>query len=233
MEKKRRMLRAVESGRFVGNGRKSRILRESRNGGKPPLLGEPDIPGGRGQLRKSLIYKYICRKMIYFAIKWHKTFFLYRMKDITVGIKLELYLKEWLETAMGRPVRFPSKSYENALLHRFLVRGGQNRMVDDNVLLVITDCHYRKPETYNCLGRDGRRAMAAAIDALFRIDLWSGCAGLVTGKGNLNNGIEEWCRRKGISAGNREAVRQKFYRMRKAYQERGIIIGKIYGKSVR
>ena len=46
------------------------------------------------------------------------------MKDITVGIKLELYLKEWLETAMGRPVRFPSKSYENALLHRFLVRGG-------------------------------------------------------------------------------------------------------------
>ena len=94
------------------------------------------------------------------------------MKDITVGIKLELYLKERLETAMGRPVRFPSKSYENALLHRFLVRGGQNRMVDDNVLLVITDCHYRKPETYNCLGRDGRRAMAAAIDALFRIDLW-------------------------------------------------------------
>ena len=36
------------------------------------------------------------------------------MKDITVGIKLELYLKEWLDTAMGRPVRFPSKSYENA-----------------------------------------------------------------------------------------------------------------------
>lgn len=155
------------------------------------------------------------------------------MKDITVGIKLELYLKEWLETAMGRPVRFPSKSYENALLHRFLVRGGQNRLVDDNVLLVITDCHYRKPETYNCLGRDGRRAMAAAIDALFRIDLWSGCAGLVGSKGNLNNGIEEWCRRKGISPQNREAVRQKFYRMRKAYQERGIIIGKIYGKSVR
>ena len=57
------------------------------------------------------------------------------MKDITVGIKLELYLKEWLETPMGRPVRFPSKSYENALLHRFLVRGGPNRLVDDTVVL--------------------------------------------------------------------------------------------------
>lgn len=155
------------------------------------------------------------------------------MKDITVGIKLEGYVKEWLEGALGRPVRFPAKSYENALLHRFLTRGGQARQVDDNVLIVISDCHYRKPETYNCLGRDGRRAMAAAIDALFRIDLWSGCAGLVHTDGNLNKGLDEWCKKKGISVENREAVRQKFYRMRKAYNERGIIIGKIYGKSVR
>lgn len=67
--------------------------------------------------------------MLNLHTKLHKPFKIYRMKDITVGIKLELYLKEWLETAMGRPVRFPSKSYENALLHRFLVRGGQNRLV--------------------------------------------------------------------------------------------------------
>lgn len=92
MEKKRRMEREVESGGFVGNVRKSRILRKSRNGGKPPL---PDIteraarsPGRAGYSgpcgvgagiqsmarkfcadRKRLIYKYICRKMIYFAIK--------------------------------------------------------------------------------------------------------------------------------------------------------------------
>ena len=42
MEKKIRMEGAVESGGFVGKMRKSRILRESRNGGKPPRPGEPD-----------------------------------------------------------------------------------------------------------------------------------------------------------------------------------------------
>ena len=44
MEKKRRMERAVGSGGFVGKRRKSRILRESRNGLRPHP-GEPDIPG--------------------------------------------------------------------------------------------------------------------------------------------------------------------------------------------
>lgn len=46
-------------------GTRCALIRESRNGLRPK-------PGGALKLyaiRKSLIYKYICRKMIYFAIK--------------------------------------------------------------------------------------------------------------------------------------------------------------------
>ena len=44
------MWRAVESGGFVGNGRKNK---ESRNGGKPPRPGEPDIPGGGAEILRN------------------------------------------------------------------------------------------------------------------------------------------------------------------------------------
>ena len=48
------MWRAVESGGFVGHRRKSRILRESRNGLRPHP-GEPDIPGRAAEGRNATL----------------------------------------------------------------------------------------------------------------------------------------------------------------------------------
>ena len=70
----------------------------------------------------------------------------------------------------------------------------------------------------------------SAIDALFRLDLWSGCAPLLHSTNELNKGIDQWCADNGISLDAREAVRQKFYRIRKSYLERGIVLGKFYRK---
>ena len=69
-----------------------------------------------------------------------------------------------------------------------------------------------------------------AIDGLFRISLWSGCFPLIHSKGELNRGIDLWCEQNGISLDAREAVRQKFYRLRRQYHEKGVIVGKIYHK---
>ena len=51
MEEKRRMERAVGSGGFVGNGRKSRILRNALRAHP----GEPDIPGRAAEGRNATL----------------------------------------------------------------------------------------------------------------------------------------------------------------------------------
>ena len=103
----------------------------------------------------------------------------------------------------------------------------------DSVALVITDCRHRKPEHYNYLGIRGQRVMISSIEGLFRLDLWSSCAGLIHSKGELNKGLDELCAKSGISLDAREAVRQKFYRMRREYQAHGIVVGKCYQKRLR
>ena len=156
------------------------------------------------------------------------------MKDIVVYVKVQRYIKEWLEYHLGTPVRFPERSYENELLHRHLDKRPRNLPPDKpeegTVAIVITDCDHSRPEYYNYLGQRGRRAIVSAIDALFRLDLWSGCAPLMHSKTELNRGIDGWCADNGISLDAREAVRQKFYRIRRAYLERGIVLGNFYRK---
>lgn len=158
------------------------------------------------------------------------------MKDITIYIKLPSYLRQWATHSMGNPVRFPEQSYENHLLHRCLWRSIRNtqppsmRCPEDCVQVVITDDRCRKPEFYNYLSRRGQTAMLRAIESLFRIHLWSDCVHLIHGTEGMNEGLDRWCAEHGIGLDYREAVRQKFYRMRRSYETMGIILGKKHKK---
>ena len=160
------------------------------------------------------------------------------MKDFIVYIKVEKYIKQWLEHSLGNPVRFPPHSYENEMLRRSLQKRTWNappvlHTDADSVAIVIPDTRHRKPEFYNYLGLEAQRQVVSAIDGLFRLALWSDCAPLIHSKQELNAGIDNWCKEHGIELDYREAVRQKFYRIRKSYQIKGIILGKIYRKKVR
>ena len=93
------------------------------------------------------------------------------MKDIQVYVKVERYIKEWLEFHLGNPIRFPERSYENEILHRHLAKRPcglpPEKREDNMVAIVITDCDHSRPEFYNYLGQRGQRAIVSAIDALF------------------------------------------------------------------
>ncbi|MBR4552401.1 MAG: hypothetical protein IKO20_01595 [Bacteroidaceae bacterium] len=160
------------------------------------------------------------------------------MKDIVVHLKVEKYIKQWLEHTLGNPVRFPSRSYESEVLRRALRKQPQDIRTPillckaDYVAIVIPDDDYKRPEYYNYLPVRGQRRLQAAIDGLFRIALWSDCAPLIHSKQELNAGIDKWCQQHGIELDYREAVRQKFYRLRKEFRIKGIILGKKYQKSL-
>ena len=164
------------------------------------------------------------------------------MKNVTATIYLPRYLEQYLRHHYGSPVRFPARSMENELLRRLTVRpprsmeseaaaGGEQPRGIDPVEIVLPDDALHRPEYYNYLGRTARRRMVSAIDALFRVHLWTECLPLVV-EGRINQGLDEWCRDNGIDLDAREAVRQKFYRMRCLYAPLGIKIGKKYGKSL-
>lgn len=164
------------------------------------------------------------------------------MKDFTVTVRVERHLRQWLVSRLGEPVKFPSRSYENLLLSRVLQKpprerpaaGGTGSPAADEgraVRIVIPDNDLKRPEYYHYLSRRAERAVAAAIDALFRLHLWSALLPLLGQRGELNRAIDAWCAAQGIALDQREAVRQRFYRMRRAYEAGGIILGKKYGKT--
>ena len=158
------------------------------------------------------------------------------MKDFLIYVKLESYLAEWLTHSFGYPVRFPDQSVENAIIHQYLTVREAGALVDTDkegkVPIVITDSSLRRPEYYNHFGQRGQAALIRHLDNLFRVNLWSECVPLITfkRKRKLNAGLDEWCYSHGISLDHREAVRQKFYRMRKKYESYGIILGNFHKK---
>ncbi|MGM9693809.1 MAG: hypothetical protein ACI3YC_02225 [Alloprevotella sp.] len=157
------------------------------------------------------------------------------MTGICVYIKLEKYLKEWLEFHFGNPVCFPKQSYENELLHSLLQRQPSNFKIEKKTselcAIKISDSRHRKPEHYNYLGVRGKQTIVSAIDTIFKISLWSDCLKMIHSKKGLNKSIENWCRENGINLDHSEAVRQQFYRMRRKYCTFGIILGKTRKKN--
>lgn len=154
------------------------------------------------------------------------------MKDITIHLPLPAYLRQWLTTALGDPVRFPPRSYENLLLQRVTCRGRGTTSLQLRppgcVEIVLPDSGRRRPEYYYRLTRKSRGNLVTAIDNLFRLNLWHECRWLCGTRGELNNGLDEWCREHGIAVEHRDTVRKKFYRMRLEYEAHGIILGKKY-----
>ena len=155
------------------------------------------------------------------------------MKDILTYIPLGGYLRQWLVAHLGEPVRFPPRSAENALLTRLADRPTAStpptlKCVGGAVAFVLPDSRRRPPERYYHLSRAAQREVVRAVERLFRLHLWSDCAQLVTA-GDINRGLDQWCRDNGISIDHADAVRNKFYRMRRDYDRYGIVIGQRYG----
>lgn len=148
------------------------------------------------------------------------------MSQFLFYLKLEPYLKQWLHNALGNPVRFPAKSNENAIIRRFLTKrpeGAQPQTAkEDLTAIVIPDSKAKPPQTYNWVGPSAASAITECIEDLFRRNLWAELETLDGHPCGINKLIIAWCELHGIDDDHSEAVRQKYYRMRKAYTEKGI-----------
>lgn len=150
------------------------------------------------------------------------------MNQKQIQIPLSGYLRDWVVHQYGVPVQFPPRSYENAILARYLTkRAPLQPSVQDGVLIGLPQVRGKDAVCYCSISAIGIAALQDAIDVIFRLDMWHSLAPLLT-QGNINVRIREWCISRGISDDHVEAVRQKFYRARKDYAKCGIILGKQY-----
>lgn len=148
------------------------------------------------------------------------------MSKFVIYIKLETYLHQWLTHSLGNPVVFPAQSCENATIRRFLQKlpvDAKPQLADASLTAIcIPESKAKDPAIYNYMGQAGKEAVVECIEDLFRRNLWHEMGDLTPGRRGVNGQIAAWCEMHGIGIDYVETVRQKYYRMRKAYAKRGI-----------
>ena len=151
------------------------------------------------------------------------------MSKFVFYLKLEPYLKQWLVNSLGSPVQFPAQSNENAVIRSFLQRRPADKapeLADDDLTAIcIPDSKAKPPVSYNYLGQSAKYAIKETIEDLFRRNMWNELNDLTKRPCCLTSVIAAWCELHGISEEHEETIRQKFYRMRTAYTEKGINLG--------
>ena len=152
------------------------------------------------------------------------------MSKFVIYLKLEPYLRQWLVHSLGDPVVFPAQSNENAVIRRFLQKRPADMLPEladsDLTAVCIPDSKAKPPAYYNYLGKHAKEAVIGVIEDLFRQNLWNEIRDLTMGKAPLNKTIYAWCEMHGIDDDYSNTVRQKYYRMRDAYNKKGIFLGK-------
>lgn len=148
------------------------------------------------------------------------------MSEFVVYVQVEPYLKQWLTHSFGDPVEFPSSSNENAVLRRFLSKRPINNLPEQpgerDVAICIPYSKSKSPETYNFLNGHAKQALTESINDLFRINMWSDLGDLNDMSCKKMSAFRSWCEQQGIDIEYAETIRMKWYRMRKAYQEKGV-----------
>lgn len=151
------------------------------------------------------------------------------MSRFNIYLQLPAYLAEWLTHSFGSPVEFPPNSNECAIIRAFIQRlppgALPDTVKDGNVAVAIPSSKAKPPMYFNYLSPRGKAALSEAIMDLFRRNLWAELSRVDT-SARLNSKIYAWCEMHGIDIVHADTVRQKFYRMRNAYNRKGIFLGK-------
>lgn len=155
------------------------------------------------------------------------------MSKFCIYLNLETYMHQWITHSLGNPVVFPDRSNENAIIRRFINRQPEGAEVETArpglTAICIPDSKAKPVQYYNYAGKACKEAVKECIEDLFRRNLWEELSNLDYHPCGINKIIYAWCEMHGIDIDYAETIRQKYYRMRKKYAEKGIILKKKSG----
>lgn len=143
-----------------------------------------------------------------------------------IYLKVEDYLKEWLENHFGTPVILPKDSPEN----RFIIRMLQHKNEADapdlgdgcNVAIRIPWSKEKDPRRYNYFSDIAKNSLENALHSLFIQNMWTELMDIRNPNMNITDAIYAWLDLHGINPCHWETIRQKYYRLRDKYRRQGV-----------
>lgn len=152
------------------------------------------------------------------------------MSEFYVYVKLKPFVKQWLVSALGNPVKFPAQSIENSTIHHFIGKQPADTPPEtansELTAICIPESASKPARTYNYLPPRGKCAVVECCEYLFRRNLWSELGEMSDLGCNTMTAIYGWCERHGVSIEYADTIRQRYYRLRDAYNKTGIDLTK-------
>lgn len=143
----------------------------------------------------------------------------------TFYINVQPYLQQWAIHHFGNPVEFPRDSPENRLIKRFIEKQPTNTPPTTNGNLAIKIPMSKEKDPRNGYFYMPPRAANLIKESLYSIfiqNLWTELGDSHNFNCELTSLIYTWLNKHNISDQYWECIRQKYYRLRKSYAQKGI-----------
>ncbi len=144
------------------------------------------------------------------------------MNKISIYLKTDDYLAEWINHTFGNPVQLIHGSPEMRVLNELVSKRPKFNVYDipkeeSNVTIPIPYFKGKNPETYNYLYKSGRKALEESFRTLFIKNLMEEVGALENHNVKISTLIYAYMEKHGIDEKHWDTVSQIYYRTRKKY----------------
>ncbi len=159
------------------------------------------------------------------------------MSCINSYIAVKPYIRDWTINHFGNPVRFPRNSVEDMLLRQFMSKWPKDldvipHLAHENLTIALPSMKAKDPRVYNYLSPLAKKAIGESLETLFINNLWTELSKILGYNCNLTTLIDSWLEQHGVSLDHEEAIRQRFYRLRSKYHQKGINLRQIRSEKI-
>lgn len=146
------------------------------------------------------------------------------MSDFVFYIKLKPFVAQWAKHTFGDPITFPDRSPENNLISRFIEKNEDDCpdiRRDGMTAVSIPSSKAKNPRYWNRLPEKWKQYIVTDIENMMINSMYNDLSEVAHNK-NLLCAIQAWCSSKHIDIDYANTIAQKFYRLRKKFDESGV-----------
>lgn len=143
----------------------------------------------------------------------------------TFYIDVQPYLAQWATKHFGNPVEFPRESPESKLIKRWVEHQPKDAppQLSGNLQIKIPITKEKDPRAgYFYMPPRALSLVRESLETLFVQNLWTELGDAQRYNCELTTLIYAWLEKHGIDDHYWECIRQKYYRLRKLYAEKGV-----------
>ena len=148
------------------------------------------------------------------------------MSQFCIYLEVPVYISQYLRHHFGDPCVFDRNLPMNKIIKLFIEKqpSGKNieTLKDNMVSITIPDQPNKPAEYWNYLPDTGKKALLESINSTIDCNLYNEMQKIIPNGVKLMTAIRGWCRKHGIDLEYENTIKQKYYRVRDAFEKSGI-----------